>query len=136
MRTRRDVRFVSGKPLKKCPTCLTPVNDVSLGLRNYGWVNDLLPGKVAPTDIDFMLERKGHVLVLEFKSENGYVPKGQAMTFRTLRKMGVEVWVVKGDGPMVDVDFGDGLVSHLPVSELAAETVRWYSEAGEDNANQ
>ena len=111
--------------------CGTKVAEVNLGLRDYRWVNDLLPGKVAPTDIDFMLERKGHVLILEFKPANGFVPKGQAMTFRTLRKMGVEVWVVRGDGPLVDVDFGDGLVSHLPVSELAAETVRWYEEAGQ-----
>ena len=119
------------KKLRKCPTCLTPVSETALGLRDYDWVNPLLPGKVGGMDLDFLLERRGKVLVLEFKPANGYPTKGQAMTFRTLRKMGAEVWVVKGDGPMVDVDFGDGLVSHLPVSELAAETVRWYEEAGD-----
>ncbi len=121
---------MTSKQLRGCPTCGTKVTETALGLRDYSWVNPLLPGRVGGMDLDFLLERRGKVLVLEFKPAGVRPTKGQAMTFRTLRKLGVEVWLVQGDGPMVDVDFGDGLVSHLPVSELAAETVRWYEEAG------
>ena len=122
---------MTSKQLRGCPTCGTKVAETNLGLRDYSWVNPLLPGKVGLMDIDGLLERRGKVLIHEYKPAAVAPTKGQLMTFRTLRKMGAEVWTIQGDGPLVDVNFGDGLVSHLPVSELAAETVRWYNEAGE-----
>ncbi len=111
--------------LRGCPTCGTPVAEVALGLRDHSWVDPLLPGKVGGMDIDFMLERKGKVLVMEYKPANGHVGRGQSITFRTLRTMGADVWIVYGDGPMVDVDWGDGR-TRISVDELAQETLRWF----------
>jgi hypothetical protein len=54
---------VANDPLRGCPTCGTRVHDLDLGLRDFRWVSSHLPGNVAPMDIDFVLERKGKVLM-------------------------------------------------------------------------
>jgi hypothetical protein len=119
---------MSNEPLRGCPTCGTKVSEVALGPRDYRWVSPKLPGKVAPMDIDFMLERNGHILVIEFKPMTAKVPAGQARTLRSLRRF-ADVWVMYGDGPMVDIDWGDGR-TRLSLDEVAAEVVLWFEEAG------
>ena len=92
-------------------------------------MSDALPGKVAPMDVDFMLERNGKFLVLEFKPEHAKVGIGQGRTLRALREF-ADVWVVYGDGPRVEVDWGDGKTP-LSVGELAQEVCLWFEEAGQ-----
>jgi len=120
---------MSNEPLRGCPTCGTPVAAAHLGLRDFTWVSNALPGKVAPMDFDFVLERKGKFLIIEFKPPTARLPVGQARTLREARKW-ADVWLVRhqdGDG-MAMVDFGDGLVP-LSVGELAAEVALWFEEA-------
>jgi hypothetical protein len=120
---------MSNEPLRGCPTCGTKVTDVALGLRDYRWVSDKLPGRVAPMDIDFMLERNGHILIIEFKPAGVEAPTGQARTLRTLRQF-ADVWVVQGDGPIVTVNYGDGGKFKVSVEDLADEVALWFEEAG------
>ena len=120
-------------PLRRCPTCMTPVAEAALALRDYSsWLGDALPGRVAPMDVDFMLERHGHFLIIEFKPANGHVPKGQLITLKALEKMGAEVWLVRGDGPRVTVEVllnGEWMPPFdITVDELAKETRVWFEE--------
>jgi len=121
---------MANAPLRGCPTCGTKVTDVALGLRDYRWVSDKLPGRVAPMDIDFLLERNGQLLILEFKPDDVEPGPGQARTFRTLKDH-ADFWLVQGDGP-VTVDFGDGLRNRYRMSagSLADEVALWFEEAG------
>src|SRR5688500_18527362 len=92
--------------LRGCPTCGTPVDQAKLGLRNYQWINDKLPGKVGMMDIDGVLERRGHVLMLETKPMNQGISMGQRITYRTFVKMGCHVWVVWHDADKEEVRVG------------------------------
>lgn len=85
--------------LRKCPTCLTPVDDIQLGFRDFKFLGDALPGKVAPMDFDFVLERNGHFLVVEFKPKGGAVGMGQTITYKSFVKQSPrnEVWLIQGD---------------------------------------
>jgi len=65
-----------------------------MGLRDYRWVADALPGRIAPMDLDCVLERHGRFLVMEFKPEGGPLPMGQRLTLKQLVRKGMDVWVV------------------------------------------
>ena len=93
-------------------------------------MSDKLPGKVAPADIDFVLERGGRFLSIEMKPENGRTGIGQSRTIRALRESGWEVWIMYGDGPLVSVDYGDGLKVTATLDAVADEVVLWWDEAG------
>lgn len=123
---------MANSPLRGCPTCGTPVTEARLGLRDYRWVSSKLPGKVAPMDFDFVLERGGHFLIMEFKPEGVKPGVGQARTLRAAREW-ADVWVVYGEdgAEYVDVDFGDGIIAHFAVEALAYEVVCWFEEAGQ-----
>jgi hypothetical protein len=118
-------------PLRGCPTCGTPVAEAKLGLRDYRWVTDHLPGRVAPMDVDFLLERRGNFLIIEFKPRGVKPPPGQARSLRTLRNAGADVWLVYGDGP-VSVDFGDGELFEMSTGALATEVRAWYEDASQE----
>lgn len=108
--------------------CGTPVAEANLGVRDYKtWVTDKLPGRVAPMDIDFVLERNGKFLIIELKPEHGRVGVGQGRTLRALREF-ADVWIMYGEGPMVDVDWGDGK-TRISLDELSDEIVLWFKEA-------
>ena len=54
-------------------------------------------GRIRPTDIDGAVERRGHLLFLEAKSEDGLIPTGQEILFKSLsRKPFVDVVVFFG----------------------------------------
>ena len=122
---------MSNDPLRGCPTCLTPVKDIQLGLRDFRWASKALPGKIAPMDCDFVLERRGHFLVLEMKPEGGFVGTGQRITLKALEALGMTVLVVRGDGPTVEVATLNGDISPdiRTVDDLSAFVSDWFEEA-------
>jgi hypothetical protein len=49
-------------------------------------------------DFDGVLERNGHLLVLELKPKGVVVGRGQVITYRTLvRRMDADIWLIGGD---------------------------------------
>lgn len=127
---------MANAPLRKCPTCLTPVDETHLGLRDFRWASDALPGKVAPMDVDFVLERNGRFLVIEFKPIDMRVGMGQLITLKALEAIGMEVWLVRGDGPSVTVEcLDDGHWSEpaaTTVDLLAQSVAAWFDEASRE----
>jgi hypothetical protein len=112
--------------------CGTKVEDVSLGLRDYRWLGGVLPGKVAPTDIDFLLETNNDFLVMEFKPKGVPLTRGQAIAMKRMVKKGFEVRVVWGEGDLVDV--GDlkesgrlAVRKDVPKPLLALEVGAWFA---------
>lgn len=127
--------------LRGCPLCGTPVDDVDLGLRDYRWLEDALPGRVAPTDVDFMLETAGHVLILEYKPLGVYLPLGQRLTFKTLVLKGIDVWLVRHNEDSTRVKVGamdrNGEVvfsESMPVSRLKRKVREWFDAARQEVA--
>ncbi len=118
--------------LRACPLCLTPVAETRLGLRDYAWVNPLLPGKVGMMDIDAVLERNGHVLMLEFKPEGAVLGMGTLLTYRTLVRMGCDVFVVRGDGDVVELGqvptSGSVVYTKMTKAYLVAFVTDWFRE--------
>lgn len=90
---------MANAPLRGCPVCGTKVEDVKLGLRDYRWLK--LPGREAPMDLDFVFEKDGRFLVLEFKPMGGFMPMGQRITLKQLVRTGhfdvLIVWHDDGD---------------------------------------
>lgn len=66
-----------------------------MGLRDYRWLEDVLPARVGATDLDCVLEQHstGRILVLEFKP-NRYVPRGQAILFDGLLAQGFDIAII------------------------------------------
>lgn len=131
---------MSNAPLRGCPTCGTPVDKaVHLGLRDYRWLGDALPGKVAPMDVDFMLERNGQFLVVENKPGGAPIPMGQRITLKTLVRLGMEVWVAweHEDGKHAEVGVMDkhgnvNFIERITVTKLKNKVVEWFLAAGKD----
>ena len=126
---------MANERLRKCPTCNTPVADtVSLGLRNYEWLAPFLPGRVAPSDLDCVLERNGKFLVLEMKPPGVALPMGQRILLKNLVRLGVDVWVCWGEDPVLagamdrygDVKFTD----EIPQEHLAKKVTERVEQAG------
>lgn len=91
--------------LHVCPVC--GGSKESLGLRDFKWLQDVLPGKVGGSDLDFVLEqsRTGRVLVIEFKPRHTSIPYGQRLLLTRMVNAGFDVWVVweHDDGETVTV---------------------------------
>lgn len=133
---------MTGAPLRHCPVCGTDVDKVDLGMRDWTrWIGDLLPGKIAPMDIDFMLERHGKFLCVEFKGPGARLGVGQEITLRQLHKKGVDVWVLwegKSYGDPVQVivmndkhRLAPADVQVLTVAALRRKLAAWYKKADE-----
>jgi hypothetical protein len=122
--------------LRKCPTCLTPVAEANLGLRDYRWVVESLPGRVAPMDIDFALEKNGRFLFIEFKPTGGGVSVGARILYKTLVRAGHDVWLVQGEGPVqagpMDRNGNVTFAAEMSVPELAKRVRMWFDGAGEE----
>lgn len=113
------------EPLRGCPTCGTKVKETDLGLRDFRWLGNL-PGRIAPMDIDFLLERGGDFLAMEFKPPGVPPSRGALITFRELRKKGFEVWTVEGDGPRVKVWWNELVYTdNLKLSTLEEKVEQW-----------
>ena len=121
--------------LRTCPTCGGETEN--LGLRNYEWLNDRLPGKAGLMDIDGVLERRGHILMIETKPLGKWgIPLGQRITFKTFVQMGVHVWIVWHEGDKVvfgEMDENGDVpdVEEITVNELADRIEEWYERASE-----
>lgn len=129
---------MSNEPLRGCPTCGTRVADTDMGLRDYRWVSDSLPGRVAPMDLDCVLERGGHFLVMEFKPKGANLPLGQRLTLKALVRLGMDVWVVweDKDGKTAEVGSMDRngnvpFVESLRLKQLESRVSTWFKEASE-----
>lgn len=123
---------MSSPELRGCPTCGCKDHMSDLGLRDYTWVSKLFPGRVAPMDVDFLLERNGDFLALEFKPKGVKAGRGQEITFQQLRKKGFEVWTVEGDGPgltdssRLRVHWNDVAYADMKRKTLANTILKWF----------
>lgn len=88
--------------LRGCPLCGTKVSDASLGLRDFAWLNNELPGRIGGMDIDLILtnNKAGLAMAFELKPENASVSLGARMTLKFLVQHGIRCMVVwdQGDG--------------------------------------
>lgn len=128
---------MANEPLRGCPTCGTKVSNVDMGLRDYRWVSESLPGRVAPMDLDCVLEKNGRFLVMEFKPGGAPLPLGQRLTLKRLVRLGMDVWVVWEDGERVEVGAMDRngevpFVSEMRKNKLARKVQQWFEEASKD----
>ena len=131
---RRSVR-TEAELLRKCPVCSTPVSEAQVGLRDYRWLGDALPGRVGAMDIDFLLTQSAtnRALVIELKRPGEQVPQGQRLAFAQLRRMRFDVWVVwtKNDGHVLrSIVQLDGLLSkprEITQRQLASLVGQWWN---------
>jgi hypothetical protein len=124
-----------GDALRKCPTCQTPVeNTTAIGMRDFSWVNRVLPGNVGGMDVDFFINqaRTERGLVLELKPKGARLTTGARLTFALLRKKGFDVWVVwdLGDGQVrvavLDTAGNEGQAWTCTQAELARHISAWW----------
>lgn len=98
---------------------------------------DLMIGKLCPSDIDMVLERKGNFLFGEWKRPGEDVSEGQRIMLRALHKVPrVTVLIIEGDtdGDMVVNQFwqlADGKLSRLGVGlcDLRDYVTDWLAAA-------
>jgi hypothetical protein len=121
--------------LRTCPTCATPVDSTAhLGLRDYNWLAPRMPGREAPMDLDFVIEKGGHILIMENKPaamRAAGIPLGQKITLQAFQRLGCEVWVVweHEDGVIVDVsELGETKTETITVEELGTRALAWRAQ--------
>lgn len=128
--------------LRGCPTCGTKVSKAKMGLRDFAWVNEALPGRVGGMDIDFCISQvrdkgKKHtrVLMLELKPAGAPISTGARLTFREFARQGYDCWAVwdEGDGTVVLGKFdraGRVRVREEPMTqdELATRIAKWWND--------
>ena len=97
-------------------------------------LNGLL-GKVVPSNLDMVLERKGHFLFAEWKRDNEKVSKGQEILLKALSRLpNTTVLVVSGDsddGMRVDrfwrvLPNGNCIESGRGLIEFKDYIIDWY----------
>jgi hypothetical protein len=105
-------------------------------LWNWKPVADLLPGKCGASDIDGVIERRGHFLFLEGKRQGENLPLGQRIMLSNLAKLNpdkVTVVVVTGDrdsGRIREFFKFDGSGAQCetrPGEEFNAAINRWWA---------
>lgn len=119
MRTREQA-------LRTCPTCGTDITHTDMGMRDYSWVTTL-PGNIGPTDGDFILERNGNVLLIEYKPGAAPLPLGQRLTLRAFVRVGFDVWVAWQKSPRV-LEVGPILWSG-DLGEVRRQTLSQHDQA-------
>ena len=130
---------MANEPLRGCPVCGTKVKDINIGLRDFRWVADALPGRVAPMDLDCVLERRGHVLIIELKPGGAPLPLGQRLTLKNFARMpDIDVWVVweqadgKVEAGVLDRNGNVVFVESMTVRALNLRVTKWFEEASND----
>lgn len=65
---------------------------------DWAFLNDCWAGRIRPTDVDGMVERNGHFLVLEAKPRGARINEGQSYTFTALaRQPNTTILILYGD---------------------------------------
>jgi len=113
-----------------------------MGLRDYRWVSESLPGKEAPMDVDCVVEKGGRFLVLEFKPEGMPLPMGQRLTLKAMVRTGYfDVWVVwEGtDGRTCQVGVMDrngsvNFIAKLRIEQLGHKVEEWHLAASREES--
>ena len=94
-----------------------------------------LLGKVVPSNLDMVLERKGHFLFAEWKRDNEKVSKGQEILLKALSRVpNATVLIVNGDtddGMRVDTFWrvlpnGNCIESGRGLIEFKDYIIDWY----------
>ena len=97
-----------------------------------------LLGKVVPSNLDMVLERKGHFLFAEWKRDNEKVSKGQEILLKALSRVpNATVLIVNGDtddGMRVDTFWrvlpnGNCIESGRGLIEFKDYIIEWYLDA-------
>lgn len=129
---------MANDPILRCPVCLNRASVDDLGMRDYRWVSPFLPGRVAPMDMDFLLEKNGEFLVLEFKPKTGALGMGTRISYKALVRSGLfDVWVVWEESEhsvvMAVMDKRGELLAPTVYTkdELAQKVADWYAEKSE-----
>jgi hypothetical protein len=75
--------------------CQKPVKPGELGLRDYRWLSDALPGRNGAGDIDGLItqNKTGRALMLEFKPGGAALPLGQRLALQLMVRKDIDVWV-------------------------------------------
>lgn len=66
-----------------------------LWITRFDFLAGCLPGRAAPTDIDQVIERRGHFLFIECKRPHQEIGTGQAITFDNLVALSTEAATVR-----------------------------------------
>lgn len=122
--------------LRGCPTCGTKVAEVDIGLRDFAWVNEALPGKLGLMDLDGCITQAatGRGLFLELKPHGAFISRGARLTFALLVSKGFEVWFAwdEGDGWVTFApareDGAPGRRRRMKASTLARKVRHWWDE--------
>ena len=71
----------------RSPDCVPPYSD---GKVDWQWFQKAFVGtKIKPMDIDGVVERRGHFLMLESKGLGADIPKGQLLTLEAFHRLRV-----------------------------------------------
>lgn len=116
--------------------CGTKVDEADIGLRDFAWVNEHLPGKLGLMDIDGTLTqyRTGRVLMLELKPRGEVISEGARLTFALFVQKGFDVWLVwdEGDGWVeaaeLDTNGEPYGTRRIRRSTLARKVLDWWNE--------
>lgn len=99
----------------------------------FDFLGGVLPGTMAPTDIDQALERNGHFLFIECKRPGQKIPRGQEITFDRLVGLSdnVRVMVVFGTPPdeIVSYRWWGGDDHDATVHDVRDLVRRWFDWA-------
>lgn len=120
--------------LRHCPTCDGPVTK-DLGLRDYSWVNSVLPGRLGGMDIDFCVNQAatGRVLMMEFKPQGVQLSTGAKLTYQLFVRAGFDVWVAwenrDGSVTWTGLDEDGNQIQRIDGTreELAQEVLNWWN---------
>lgn len=116
---------------------MTPLDDTKdIGLRDFRWLGDALPGRVGGSDLDLVLEQSktGRVLITELKPEHMTLPLGQRLLLKRFVNLGCDVWVVWETPGSNFVEVGamdrDGnipFVERMSIGKFKTKVGQWWS---------
>lgn len=103
---------------------------------------ECFPGKIAMSDVDGIVEVNSRAMLLEWKSSDDEIPKGQRIMFERISKRKIEVFVVCGDAENMEVEkyrtvyngkFSDWVDSDL--NSLKRQFEQWCAWAIKNGVN-
>lgn len=116
---------------------MTPMDETKhLGLRDFRWLGDALPGRVGGSDLDLVLEQSktGRVLILELKPEHVMLPLGQRLLLKRFVALGCDVWVVwetEGENFVeagaMDDEGNIPFVERMSLAKFKTKVGQWWS---------